>query len=242
MALPSPKVHHIEYAELNHVISNNDPLLNAFNIFLEEHKHKFSKGDLIRSSLNYYRNQCLFIWDGNKAIVPYNSSRENNYSEDFNGQVEPDDYGYLPNIFNPLEYNVWGKHDNNWWNINHGITHNFYFYTDLSSSYGELKENLYFKYFEDNYVVAVSWFHHPIQGKITVVYQSEEPHKDDIEVLKEDILRCFKEDNFYAFENFDLNENVQEYVDAQSFGKCMYITDHVLRVVIDKHFELITSR
>lgn len=237
MALRSPKVHFIEYHGLSDVSGNKDPLLNTFNTFLKPLKDNLLKGDLIRSQQNCYRNSCLFIWNGEQAVIPYNSWPGNNYGESFDGEVEPDEYGYLPDTFDALEYDVW---NNNWWNIPGGIAHNFFFYTNLSSYQEELKRNLSFKRFDDDNIMAVTWFNHLVHGEIAIVYQNDEPFEtDDTDYLEGCILDCFKENNFYSFYNYDLIEDIQDYIDEHHHKQYIFMTERVLNVAREKRLRMV---
>lgn len=243
MALLIPDIHIYIYDEMTDVFKNDDPKLTDFNIFLQQHKQKFRYGDIIRSQSDMYRNEGLFFWDGERAIVSYNNDSLTMDEEGYGDIPEPDEYGYVPKVFNGLEFDIWGR--NNWWSEDEGVQHNFYFYTNLSSFYGELRDNLVIRGKHEETLV-LSHFTHPKQGKIVILMEYEYNVNNCAyrrDVLKEEVLNCFNGNNFYSSVNQDLSESTQNYlngfVDALHTKKIMYLPPHSLEASKNQDLELV---
>jgi hypothetical protein len=135
------------------------------------------RGDILRTAGEgvSYRNEGLYFWDGTRMIPPWNAD----------GTV-PDDYGHVPNCFDPLREGIalWGPET--WW-AGHGdrVRHNRIFYTDLSPYCEQLNTDT----ISAGKHMLISRFVDPLQGTIRIVFFSERPYPEMLRIYKRNLQR-----------------------------------------------------
>lgn len=135
------------------------------------------RGDILRTRPDggSYRNEDLHLWDGRRAVRPWNTGVD---------VSTPDDYGHVPRGFDPFREGIalWGPET--WW-IGPGsrVRHNQIFYADLSS----YREELIRTTLPIGRNMLLGCFVDPLQGKVWVMFYSIGTHREISDRFRQNI-------------------------------------------------------